>query len=119
MTPDEIAALPYRRNVGVMLANAQGQIFVGQRIDNDQVIAYRKWSDDRRNHILVVVNLDPDHRQESTVHLPLEAMGLTPGQRFAVEDLIYGDIYHWQQSSNYVALDPRSKPVHVFLVHAS
>ena len=36
MTPDEIAALPYRRNVGVMLANAQGQIFVGQRIDNDQ-----------------------------------------------------------------------------------
>ncbi|MCB1063726.1 MAG: DUF3416 domain-containing protein [Verrucomicrobiae bacterium] len=87
--------------------------------DNDQVIAYRKWSDDRRNHILVVVNLDPDHRQESTVHLPLEAMGLTPGQRFAVEDLIYGDIYHWQQTSNYVALDPRSKPVHVFLVHAS
>lgn len=36
MTPDEIAALPYRRNVGVMLANAQGQVFVGQRIDNDQ-----------------------------------------------------------------------------------
>ena len=36
MTLDEIAALPYRRNVGVMLANAQGQIFVGQRIDNDQ-----------------------------------------------------------------------------------
>ena len=36
MTPDEIAQLPYRRNVGVMLANPKGKVFVGQRIDNDQ-----------------------------------------------------------------------------------
>ncbi|MEZ5713940.1 MAG: RNA pyrophosphohydrolase [Paracoccaceae bacterium] len=36
MTPDQIAALPYRRNVGVMLVNAAGHVFVGQRIDNDQ-----------------------------------------------------------------------------------
>ncbi|MFX0546471.1 RNA pyrophosphohydrolase [Roseovarius sp. S1116L3] len=36
MTPDQIAALPYRPCVGVMLANARGEVFVGQRIDNDQ-----------------------------------------------------------------------------------
>jgi len=36
MTPEEIASLPYRRNVGVMLANPAGHVFVGQRIDNDQ-----------------------------------------------------------------------------------
>lgn len=35
MTPDEIAALPYRRCVGVMLVNADGRIFTGQRIDTD------------------------------------------------------------------------------------
>lgn len=35
MTPDQIALLPYRPCVGVMLANADGQIFVGQRIDRD------------------------------------------------------------------------------------
>lgn len=35
MTPDEIEALPYRRCVGVMLANAEGHVFVGQRIDTD------------------------------------------------------------------------------------
>ncbi|MBA84705.1 RNA pyrophosphohydrolase [Thalassobius sp. S69A] len=34
MTPEEIAKLPYRRNVGVMLMNADGHVFVGQRIDN-------------------------------------------------------------------------------------
>ena len=35
MTPEEIAALPYRRNVGVMLVNARGEAFVGQRIDSN------------------------------------------------------------------------------------
>jgi putative (di)nucleoside polyphosphate hydrolase len=34
MTPEEIAKLPYRRNVGLMLANPVGHVFVGQRIDN-------------------------------------------------------------------------------------
>lgn len=34
MTPEAIAKLPYRRNVGVMLMNADGQVFVGQRLDN-------------------------------------------------------------------------------------
>ncbi|MEM1129044.1 MAG: RNA pyrophosphohydrolase [Pseudomonadota bacterium] len=36
MTPEEIAVLPYRKNVGVMLANRDGLIFVGQRIDNSE-----------------------------------------------------------------------------------
>jgi len=34
MTPDQIAKLPYRPCVGVMLLNADGHVFVGQR--NDQ-----------------------------------------------------------------------------------
>ncbi len=33
MTPDEIARLPYRPCVGVMLVNAAGEAFVGQRLD--------------------------------------------------------------------------------------
>ena len=35
MTPDEIAQLPYRPCVGVMLANPRGHVFVGQRRDRD------------------------------------------------------------------------------------
>ncbi len=35
MTPEEIAKLPYRRNVGVMLINEAGHVFVGQRLDSD------------------------------------------------------------------------------------
>ena len=36
MTPEEIANLPYRPCVGVMLVNAEGHVFVGQRRDRDQ-----------------------------------------------------------------------------------
>ncbi len=35
MTPDEISALPYRPNVGVMLVNPAGKVFVAQRLDSD------------------------------------------------------------------------------------
>jgi len=34
MTPEMISKLPYRKNVGMMLANAHGFIFAGRRIDN-------------------------------------------------------------------------------------
>ena len=34
MTPEEIAKLPYRPCVGVMLVNRQSEVFVGQRIDS-------------------------------------------------------------------------------------
>ncbi|MEP4248258.1 RNA pyrophosphohydrolase [Tateyamaria sp.] len=36
MTPEQIAKLPYRLNVGVMVLNADGQVWVGQRKDNSR-----------------------------------------------------------------------------------
>lgn len=35
MSPEEIAALPYRPCVGVMLINREGLIFAGQRLDTE------------------------------------------------------------------------------------
>lgn len=35
MTPEEIAALPYRPCVGVVLMNGEGFVFVGQRMDQN------------------------------------------------------------------------------------
>ena len=35
MTPEEISKLPYRENVGVMLVNENGHVFVGQRMDSE------------------------------------------------------------------------------------
>lgn len=39
MTPQEIEKLPYRPCVGVMVLNAAGEVFVGQRLDRD----YQAW----------------------------------------------------------------------------
>ncbi|MBT8410651.1 MAG: RNA pyrophosphohydrolase [Octadecabacter sp.] len=36
MTPEDIAKLPYRPCVGLMLVNREGGVFVGQRVDRDQ-----------------------------------------------------------------------------------
>lgn len=36
MTPEELEKLPYRKNVGVMLVNAEGGVFVGQRIESKE-----------------------------------------------------------------------------------
>ncbi|WP_299139008.1 RNA pyrophosphohydrolase [uncultured Tateyamaria sp.] len=33
MTPEQIEKLPYRKNVGVMVINAEGHVWVGQRTD--------------------------------------------------------------------------------------
>ena len=35
MTPQEIEKLPYRQNVGLMVLNEAGDVFVGQRKDNN------------------------------------------------------------------------------------
>ncbi|OUS04292.1 RNA pyrophosphohydrolase [Rhodobacterales bacterium 52_120_T64] len=34
MTEEELEALPYRPNVGLMVLNAQGKVFTGQRLDS-------------------------------------------------------------------------------------
>ncbi len=84
--------------------------------DNDMIIAYYKWSSDRESVMLIVVNLDPQNQQQGLIHLPLEAMGIDPGSEFKVSDLMYEQVYAWRESTNFVSLDPRSKPVHLLKV---
>jgi putative (di)nucleoside polyphosphate hydrolase len=36
LTAEQIAKLPYRPCVGLMVVNGDGKVFVGQRVDNDQ-----------------------------------------------------------------------------------
>ena len=74
--------------------------------DSDQVIAYSKRDDD--NLILVVVNLDGFHAQETTIHWDLWALGLDK-ESFEVKDLLDNKSYSWSKDT-YVKLDP-ARPV--------
>ncbi len=81
---------------------------------NDQVLAWVKTTPDRSNCILVTVNLDPGHRQESNLHIPLETFGLHEDAAYQVHDLLAGESFLWQGRFNFVALDPSEKVAHVF-----
>jgi starch synthase (maltosyl-transferring) len=80
--------------------------------DNDQIIAYSKREGD--NLILVVINLDPNFAQETTVNWDLNALGLSV-DNFAVTDLIDSAQYNWS-AHTYIRLDPTrlsGKVVHI------
>jgi starch synthase (maltosyl-transferring) len=83
-------------------------------VDNEELICYSKHSEDLSNIILVVVNLDPHHTQSGWVELSLETLGFDYDQAYQVHDLLSGSRYLWHGPRNYVELDPRLVPAHVF-----
>ena len=82
-------------------------------VDNDQIIAYSKVDPVSGNAILTVVNLDPTHPQEGTVHLDVAALGRDAGEVYPVHDLITGSTYTWGER-NFVRLSPVADVAHIF-----
>jgi len=89
--------------------------------EDDSVLVYSKHLDGRftpdgvADTIIVVANVDPHSVRETTVHLDLAAIGLEPGTRFEVEDLVTGHRWDWGDA-NYVRLDAFTRPAHVLHV---
>jgi starch synthase (maltosyl-transferring) len=83
-------------------------------VDNEQLLCYSKSTEDATNVILVVVNLDPHHAHTGWVDLSLGALGLDPQLPYQVHDLLSDARYLWQGSRNYVELNPRTVPAHIF-----
>ena len=84
--------------------------------DNDALLAYVRSTPDLGNLIVVVVNLDPHHVQSGHVTLPLAALGIDPAASYQMDDLLGGARFLWQGERNYVSLDPRALPAHVFRI---
>ena len=84
--------------------------------DNPTLICYSKATEDLSNVIVVIVNLDPFHRQSGWVNLNLESLGLEANHAFQAHDLLGDGRYLWQGSRNYVELTPESLPAHVLRV---
>jgi starch synthase (maltosyl-transferring) len=81
---------------------------------NDQLICYSKQAGD--NLIVVVVNLDPYHRHSGWIELPAARLGIEANRPYQVHDLLGDSRYLWHGERNYVELDPRIVPAHVFRV---
>jgi starch synthase (maltosyl-transferring) len=80
--------------------------------ENTQILAYSKR--EGSNLLLIVVNLDPNFAQETTVYWDLAALGIT-AESFGVTDLVDGKSYQWGRET-YIRLDPTrlsGKVVHI------
>jgi starch synthase (maltosyl-transferring) len=86
------------------------------RSDSDAILCYGKMTPARDNIILVVVNLDPRRVHHSHVHVPLEDFGVMDADVYQVHDLLSDARYTWHGNSNYVELNPRVQPAHIFRV---
>jgi len=84
-------------------------------IENEKLISYVKWNQERDNHILIVVNLDAFYTQKGMLRLPYEALNINLGQHISLTDLITDDQYDWYDEWNYVELNP-TLPFHIFKI---
>jgi starch synthase (maltosyl-transferring) len=82
--------------------------------DNEQLLAFMKISDDKKNIILTVVNLDPVAVHKGWVHVPVDLFNVHDGHSLNLHDLMDDNHYHWNRQWNYVELDPSIMPMHIF-----
>ena len=104
VTPGDFETLTY------LLAHAE----------NDNVIVFSKRSapedgPDTDDVVLVVCSLDGHATQISSLSLDMPQLGLDWHDRFAVQDQITGETYHWGQFA-YVELNPHHEPAHILVV---
>lgn len=85
-------------------------------VDNESIICFSKTSNDPSEVIVVVVNLDPRHRQSGFVELPLDEFQLDELHPYQVHDLLSDSRFLWHGPRNYVELNPDIVPAHVFQI---
>ncbi|HEX5171706.1 MAG TPA: alpha-1,4-glucan--maltose-1-phosphate maltosyltransferase [Cyclobacteriaceae bacterium] len=90
-------------------------------IENTNLLAYLKATEDLSDIMLIVVNLDQHSKQSGYVQLPRETLKLGDQINVKLFDLVTYEDYTWTQEWNYVELDPYVLPFHLFklTVHES
>ncbi len=84
--------------------------------ENGQIMFYGKMTDDRSNMIFVAVSLDPHQGQSGRIWFPVEDMGVPPGGRFWVEELMSGREFEARGSEMWINLYPAGNQVEIYRV---
>lgn len=85
-------------------------------VDNDQILAFSKHTDDWENILLVVANLDPHHTQSGWVDFDIERHGLSLADNYQAHELVTNARYLWHGRRNFVELNPQFVPVQIFRI---
>ncbi len=87
-----------------------------EHVDNDKLMAYRKWDEATSEQLLIVVNMDAKHSQAGWVTIDVEGLNIAADTAYEVEDLLNYRTYTWTGPRNYVALNPSEQPAHIFRI---
>jgi starch synthase (maltosyl-transferring) len=80
--------------------------------NNEQVLAYYKFDDDKENETLMVASLDAYNTAQAMVRIPNALLRNLP---LRITDLITGNSYIWDKEWNFVELSPEL-PFHLFKI---
>jgi starch synthase (maltosyl-transferring) len=111
---DLLRTLNRTRNAHPALQRLDNLVF--HRADHDDILVYSKATSDRRDAVVVVVNLNPHDTRESLVHVNPWHLGLGDDEPFVVYDVLSGNRWTWRGWTNYVRLDPLVEPAHLLVV---
>ncbi|HQF48139.1 MAG TPA: alpha-1,4-glucan--maltose-1-phosphate maltosyltransferase [Flavobacterium alvei] len=98
------------RNEHASLQQTNNIIFCAT--NNDKVIAYYKFDDEKQDETLMVASLDSNYTAQSMVLLPQELLSKLPVK---ITDLVTGNSYIWEKEWNFVEISP-DLPFHLFKV---
>ncbi len=87
-----------------------------QTAENDNILCFSKSTASLDNLILVAVTVDPWQPQTAFVHVPLADFGIGENDAYIVEDLLTGEQFSWRGSRNFIALNPHTRPAHIFRI---
>jgi starch synthase (maltosyl-transferring) len=105
-----ITALNRMRRENPALQDFRNALFLNAW--NDNVLAYAKLTPERDNCVVVIVNLDPHNRQDTTLEIPLWEFGLPDHAMIEAQDLLRGGgSFTLRGKVQTVGLDPATDPV--------
>lgn len=85
-------------------------------VENNNLMAFYKWNNDKTNELLIIISLDDHNMQQGTVQVPLKDLNINDGSNFEVEDLVTGNRYNWHNEWNFVELHA-TLPFHIFKIN--
>ena len=83
---------------------------------NPAILCYAKADEERKNVLIIAVNMDPYHTQSASVRIPIWELNILHGSSYVVHDLLSGSKFRWHDEWNYVEMNPYLMPAHIFKV---
>jgi starch synthase (maltosyl-transferring) len=92
-----------------------GNLAVGETTD-PYLFLFTRLSPLNDELMIVVINFDSFNNRQGMVKLPQQVCSLIDADNYQVKDLLSGDVYWWNKTENYVALNPDDLPAHILIL---